>query len=232
MRVYNLKKNEAVDLTSKKLADQSSELISKEDVQYAEAFEAFKKTLLLKFPDGRIPKRELDRFNLDVKRNYFKQQLQNQLFRVVFRDTEFMKAVDRSVKNKNSYEQNKQILMPQNHFVDEQKVTVVSKGMQQLQSKIDANRNGHKSLDRKILPAFNTEKLSFQPEEYFLKKQVSVFKKGLVMGGGGAKYNQAKEEIERRNRKRENPSNMRKKSLTYRDEPTLDKKGRINDKLY
>ena len=72
MRVYNLKKNEAVDLTSKKLADQSSELFSKEDVQYAAAFEAFKKTLLLKFPDGRIPKRELDRFNLDVKRNYFK----------------------------------------------------------------------------------------------------------------------------------------------------------------
>lgn len=30
----------------------------------------------------------------------------------------------------------------------------------------------------------------------------------------------------------EHPTTVRKKSLTYRDEPTLDRKGRINDKMY
>ena len=77
MKVHELKKEEAGDLTSKKLADQANELITKEDIQYAAAFEAFKKILIMKYPDGSIPQKEFKQFNLDVKRNYFKRQLQD-----------------------------------------------------------------------------------------------------------------------------------------------------------
>jgi hypothetical protein len=93
--------------------------------------------------------------------------------------------------------------------------------------------------DKKFGKELNTDKLSFQPDDYFMKQQVTVFKKGHVKGGGGAKFNMARAKTERKKRKEKEeierkmyPGKPKQKNQTYRDEPTLDKKGRINDKMY
>jgi hypothetical protein len=81
----------------------------------------------------------------------------------------------------------------------------------------------------KVCKTINTDKLLFDPDEFFWKNKVSVFNNQDVNGGGGAMYNikraEAAELMERLN-------NPKPKSNKNRVEPTLDRKGRINENIY
>ena len=50
----------------------------------------------LKYPSGDIPKSEMEKFARERKIYRFKQFLKNKLFKIIFRDAEFMKALDKS----------------------------------------------------------------------------------------------------------------------------------------
>lgn len=76
----------------------------------------------------------------------------------------------------------------------------------------------------------NSERLLFDPDDFFWKNKVSVFDNKAVKGGGGALYNIKKAEAAEMAERLKNPKPkiMHKKRV----EPTLDKKGRINENMY
>jgi hypothetical protein len=94
MELYQLSKLSANDLTSLRLAQQKNELVLIEDIIEHDAFNKFKESLQFKFPDGKIPKKNLDDFKKNRKVAQFQNFLKSELFKIIFRDTNFMQAVD------------------------------------------------------------------------------------------------------------------------------------------
>jgi hypothetical protein len=68
-----------------------------EDLVEEDAFNKFKESLQHKFPDGNIPQKNLDYFKKGRKVAEFQKFLKSELFRIIFRDTDFMKALDSSI---------------------------------------------------------------------------------------------------------------------------------------
>jgi hypothetical protein len=81
----------------------------------------------------------------------------------------------------------------------------------------------------KTRKTINSEKLLFDPDDFFWKNKVSVFDNKAVKGGGGALYNLKKAEAAEMAERLKHP---KPKIVKNRVEPTLDKKGRINENLY
>jgi hypothetical protein len=81
----------------------------------------------------------------------------------------------------------------------------------------------------RVRKTINTKKLLFDPDEFFWKNKVSVFDNAAVKGGGGAMYNLKKAEAAEMVERMKNP---KPKIIKNRVEPTLDRKGRINEKIY
>ena len=75
----------------------------------------------------------------------------------------------------------------------------------------------------------NSQRLLFDPDEFFWKNKVSVFDNSEVKGGGGAMYNLKKAEAAEMVERMKNP---KPKIVKNRVEPTLDRKGRINESIY
>ena len=73
---------------------------NKEDIEEDKLFQKFKKGLQELYPDGNIPKDKIDGFHKRLKLDRFRESLKNELFFVIFRDKEFMSALDESIKAK------------------------------------------------------------------------------------------------------------------------------------
>ena len=78
------------------LAKQREEILLPEDKEEVAALEILKEQMRLKYPSGDIPKSEMEKFARERKIYRFKQFLKNKLFKIIFRDAEFMKALDKS----------------------------------------------------------------------------------------------------------------------------------------
>ena len=87
------------DLTSTRLAKQRGELSLKEDKIEAEALKGFIKAQNTKY-NGNIPESVIKDFQSKRKVKSFDKDLKNSLFKVIFRDKEFMDELDRSIAYK------------------------------------------------------------------------------------------------------------------------------------
>ena len=90
MEIYEMQKKSVKDLTSLNLVKQKDELVLKEDIEEHEALQKYKTQLIHKYPDGKIPQKELNEFNKKRKHDKFNEFLKDKLFSIVFRDVEFM----------------------------------------------------------------------------------------------------------------------------------------------
>ena len=146
-----------------------------------------------------------------------------------------MKALDQSIIDKKKFEFNKQKYLPGIIKHEDITMTVKNPNLTKLGENIanktmsnlnNSSKPGNPEL--KYGKTLNTERLIFESDEYFWTNKTTVFAKKEIKGGGGAQYNKAKILQAKRNSPQKEP----RPKLTYRDEPTLDYKGRINDEMF
>ena len=68
-----------------------------------------------KYPSGEIPQFQMDEFAKERKIYRFKQFLKNKLFKIIFRDAEFMRAHDKSKAEKEQFETERKQYLPSVH---------------------------------------------------------------------------------------------------------------------
>ena len=100
IELFNTESKQVKDLTSVALGKNKNIKTKKEDIEEDKLFQKFKKGLQELYPDGNIPKDKIDGFHKRLKLDRFRESLKNELFFVIFRDKEFMSALDESIKAK------------------------------------------------------------------------------------------------------------------------------------
>jgi len=69
-------------------------------------------SLMNKFPDGKIPQSQINQFYKDRKIQKFKEYSKKDLFLIVFRDKNFMKALDNQIEYRDTFKKNQKEFLP------------------------------------------------------------------------------------------------------------------------
>lgn len=221
-------KNSVKDLTSQTLAKQRGEYTVKTDKEEEEILQKWMKTQQVKYKDGNIPAKKLKEFKTQRKVLKFHEDLKNQLFRVIFRDPKFMQQLDKTILEKAKFRKEQTQFLPTIVKKDEVELILKNKDLQRLHDKLATSpppKSSKNAPANKFGKAVNTQRLDFDPSDFFYKNKVSVFENRPVKGGGGAM-------VIMQNKAKEIEYLGTQQKITQRDEPTLDRKGRINEKMY
>ena len=110
-----------------------------------------------------------------------------------------MQALDQTIIDKNKFDKNKLKYLPGIIKHDGEEITIKNPNLarleQNLANKTVSNLNNSEkpgNPDLKFGKALNSERLTFEPDQFFWSNRTTLFAKKEVKGGGGAQYNKAK----------------------------------------
>ena len=172
-----------------------------------EALRKFKASQLKKHPDGNIPADKIRKFEIDRKRAKFKELVKQDLFLIIFRDSNLMSALDRAMAEEKKFKAAQKQFLP---LIEEKKYdSYTVKNPNLLKPEISkAVQFESPNKGGKAHPGISTKALDFKSEDFFMENKIVPFYE-----------------------KKASPQRRFKKSSRKPKEPVLDKKNRLNEAM-